>query len=151
LARSCFTPITANFFDGDIHDATAGLHKWALEASQPLIERNVKAHESYAFTCVRNPYTRILSSFFRQDLRHPAQRQTLSRQSGAAAGAEIRDRGRRRRRRAEFDQIASSAASCSLPATPSAGRNRWSPTSTGRPCLKVIRHLTGLTGKAGSV
>ena len=52
------------FYDGDIHDATTGLHKWANEASQPLIERNVKGHKSYAFTCVRNPYTRILSSFF---------------------------------------------------------------------------------------
>ncbi len=52
------------FFDGDIHDATAGLHKWAIEDSQPLIEANVKAHKSYAFTCVRNPYTRVLSSFF---------------------------------------------------------------------------------------
>ncbi|MFN6952383.1 MAG: sulfotransferase family protein [Albidovulum sp.] len=52
------------FFDGDIHDATEGLHKWGLEASQSLIEANVKAHRSYAFTCVRNPYTRILSSFF---------------------------------------------------------------------------------------
>lgn len=53
-----------HFFDGDIHDATVGLHKWALEASQPLIEQNVRAHKSYAFTCVRNPYTRILSTFF---------------------------------------------------------------------------------------
>jgi hypothetical protein len=52
------------FFDGDIHDATAGLHKWAIEPSQALIENNVKSHKSYAFTCVRNPYTRILSSFF---------------------------------------------------------------------------------------
>lgn len=52
------------FFDGDIHDSKAGLHKWAQEDSQPLIEANVKAHKSYAFTCVRNPYTRILSSFF---------------------------------------------------------------------------------------
>jgi hypothetical protein len=52
------------FFDGDIHDATAGLHKWAQEASQNPIERNVKAHRSFAFTCVRNPYSRILSSFF---------------------------------------------------------------------------------------
>lgn len=52
------------FFDGDIHDAEDGLHKWNQEASQPLIEANVKAHKSYAFTCVRNPYTRILSSFF---------------------------------------------------------------------------------------
>ncbi|UYV37608.1 sulfotransferase family protein [Rhodobacteraceae bacterium D3-12] len=52
------------FYDGDIHDAKGGLHKWALEESQPLINANVKTHSSYAFTCVRNPYTRILSSFF---------------------------------------------------------------------------------------
>ncbi|MGB7262641.1 MAG: sulfotransferase family protein [Albidovulum sp.] len=52
------------FFDGDIHDATDGLRKWSQEHSQPLIEANVQGHTSYAFTCVRNPYTRILSSFF---------------------------------------------------------------------------------------
>ncbi|CTQ31552.1 sulfotransferase family protein [Jannaschia rubra] len=52
------------FFDGDIHDSTEGLHKWAQEESQPLIEANARAHRSYAFSCVRNPYTRILSSFF---------------------------------------------------------------------------------------
>ncbi|WP_306005643.1 sulfotransferase family protein [Aquicoccus porphyridii] len=52
------------FFDGDIHDATQGLHKWARDESQPLINANVKTHSSYAFTCVRNPYARILSSFF---------------------------------------------------------------------------------------
>ncbi len=52
------------FFDGDIHDSKQGLHKWAQEHSQPLIEANVKGHKSYSFTCVRNPYGRILSSFF---------------------------------------------------------------------------------------
>ncbi len=52
------------YFDGDIHDATSGLHKWNQEESQPLIEENVKAHKSLTFTCVRNPYARILSSFF---------------------------------------------------------------------------------------
>jgi len=52
------------FFEGDIHDSSEGLHKWSQEASQPVIEANVKAHKSIAFTCVRNPYTRILSSFF---------------------------------------------------------------------------------------
>ncbi|MFC4667330.1 sulfotransferase family protein [Seohaeicola nanhaiensis] len=52
------------FFDGDIHDSTSGLHKWAQEESQGPIARNVESHGSYAFTCVRNPYTRILSSFF---------------------------------------------------------------------------------------
>lgn len=52
------------FFDGDIHDAEHGIHKWAFETSQKKIESNVKEHKSYTFTCVRNPYTRILSSFF---------------------------------------------------------------------------------------
>lgn len=52
------------FFDGDIHDAKDGLHKWANEGSQKLITSNAREHRSYAFTCVRNPYTRILSSFF---------------------------------------------------------------------------------------
>ena len=52
------------FFDGDIHDATEGLHKWAQEASQARIAANVHGHKSFTFTCVRNPYTRILSSFF---------------------------------------------------------------------------------------
>jgi hypothetical protein len=52
------------FFDGDIHDSTEGLHKWAQEQSQGPISANVSAHRSLAFTCVRNPYGRILSSFF---------------------------------------------------------------------------------------
>ena len=52
------------FYDGDIHDAEEGLHKWAFEASQGPITRNVQSHGSYAFTAVRNPYSRILSSFF---------------------------------------------------------------------------------------
>ena len=52
------------FFDGDIHDARDGLHKWALDDSKLRIEANVRDHKSYAFTFVRNPYSRILSSFF---------------------------------------------------------------------------------------
>ena len=52
------------FFDGDIHDATAGLHKWAQDRSRPAIEAVVAAHGAYNFTCVRNPYSRILSAFF---------------------------------------------------------------------------------------
>ncbi len=52
------------FYDGDIHDAETGMHKWAIEASQDPITRNVRGRRSYAFTCVRNPYGRILSSFF---------------------------------------------------------------------------------------
>ena len=52
------------FYDGDIHDADEGLHKWAQEASQPVISRAVTERRAPAFTCVRNPYSRILSSFF---------------------------------------------------------------------------------------
>ncbi|MBC7156847.1 MAG: sulfotransferase family protein, partial [Rhodobacteraceae bacterium] len=52
------------FFDGDIHDATDGLHKWSREESQGPISANVRTHSAFTFTCVRNPYSRILSSFF---------------------------------------------------------------------------------------
>ena len=53
-----------SFYGGDIHDAIQGLHKWAREESQNPIRANVKARGAYAFTAVRNPYSRILSSFF---------------------------------------------------------------------------------------
>ncbi|MBU2956424.1 sulfotransferase family protein [Paracoccus sp. 1_MG-2023] len=52
------------FFDGDIHDSTEGLHKWSQDHSQPLIEKGVHDRKAVTFTCVRNPYNRILSSFF---------------------------------------------------------------------------------------
>lgn len=52
------------YFDGDIHDATSGIHKWQIEESQPLISETVLNHDAYIFASVRNPYTRILSSFF---------------------------------------------------------------------------------------
>jgi len=52
------------FYDGDIHDADQGLHKWNQGHSKPIISAAVKAQNIYTYTCVRNPYTRILSSFF---------------------------------------------------------------------------------------
>ena len=52
------------YFDGDIHDASSGIHKWGIDASKPIIQQRVTEQETYAFTCVRNPYTRILSAFF---------------------------------------------------------------------------------------
>ncbi|MEM9248823.1 MAG: sulfotransferase family protein [Pseudomonadota bacterium] len=52
------------FYDGDIHDASEGLHKWGQEESRDAITANIEAHRSFTFTCVRNPYSRILSSFF---------------------------------------------------------------------------------------
>jgi len=51
-------------FDGNIHDAKDGLHKWALEDSKNRITDNVQQHQSLAFTCAHNPYSWILSSFF---------------------------------------------------------------------------------------
>ena len=51
------------FYDGDIHDAKAGIHKWAFDDSRPLIEARAR-DETFTFTCIRNPWTRILSSFF---------------------------------------------------------------------------------------
>lgn len=53
-----------HFFDGDIHDAREGLHKWAQDHSHGPISENVRDKGTFAFTCVRNPYSRILSSFF---------------------------------------------------------------------------------------
>ena len=52
------------FFDGDIHDATEGIAKWSQEHSQDRISGAVRDHSALTFTCVRNPYGRILSSFF---------------------------------------------------------------------------------------
>ncbi|WP_189640984.1 sulfotransferase family protein [Paramylibacter ulvae] len=52
------------FFDGDVHDATSGIHKWGIEESKQNIIDRMRAQDTYTFTCVRNPYTRILSSFF---------------------------------------------------------------------------------------
>ena len=52
------------YFDGDIHDSTEGLHKWAQDHSQRPIENAVAQGQAVSFTCVRNPYGRILSSFF---------------------------------------------------------------------------------------
>ena len=52
------------YYDGDIHDANNGIHKWRFEASKPLIIRGVRELQLYTFTCVRNPYSRILSAYF---------------------------------------------------------------------------------------
>ena len=44
------------FFDGDIHDSTAGLHKWGQEDSRAAIARVAREHAAPAFTAVRNPF-----------------------------------------------------------------------------------------------
>jgi len=52
------------YFDGDIHDAPDGIHKWSLDQSQARLTDVITHNSAYTFTCVRNPYTRILSAFF---------------------------------------------------------------------------------------
>ena len=52
------------FFEGDIHDAKEGIHKWGIDESKPIITERVTSQDTYTFTCVRNPYTRVLSAFF---------------------------------------------------------------------------------------
>lgn len=52
------------YFDGDIHDAKGGIHKWAHSDSQDKLTAAIKGNSAYSFTCVRNPYTRVLSAFF---------------------------------------------------------------------------------------
>lgn len=64
IGQIMFYSDNGRYFEGDIHDAKNGLHKWGLEESQNAITENVHGHKSLTFTCVRNPYARILSSFF---------------------------------------------------------------------------------------
>lgn len=121
------------FFDGDIHDAAEGLHKWNMEASQPKITANVGGHTSLAFTCVRNPYTRILSSFFdkicgiqRNGRRYrgnlvPLLIQKYGVQVGARMGPRISTRS------------PASAGFCCSCAIPSGSESRWSRIFTGQP------------------
>lgn len=55
------------FYDGDIHDAKDGLWKWNgntdRDHARDVIVDTVREAEALTFTCVRNPYTRVLSCF----------------------------------------------------------------------------------------
>ncbi|MEM7242740.1 MAG: sulfotransferase family protein [Pseudomonadota bacterium] len=53
-----------HFYEGDIHDADEGLIKWSQEDRRDEISDSVRSHNVYTFSCVRNPYSRVLSSFF---------------------------------------------------------------------------------------
>ena len=42
------------FYDGDIHDAEGGIHKWAIEASQARITENVVSQKNlYIYLCAQ--------------------------------------------------------------------------------------------------
>lgn len=64
IGQAMFFADHGRWYPGDIHDASEGLHKWAQEESRPRIEARVREGQVPVFTCVRNPYTRILSCFF---------------------------------------------------------------------------------------
>ena len=55
------------FYDGDIHDAKDGVWKWNgnsdREHARDVIVETVRQGEALTFTCVRNPYSRVLSCF----------------------------------------------------------------------------------------
>lgn len=55
------------FYDGDIHDAKDGLWKWNgntdKDQAREVITKAIQSAKAVTFTCVRNPYTRILSAF----------------------------------------------------------------------------------------
>lgn len=55
------------FYDGDIHDAKDGVWKWNgntdRDHARDVITDTVQGGQALTFTCVRNPYTRLLSCF----------------------------------------------------------------------------------------
>ena len=67
IGQIMFHGDSGEFFDGDIHDAKEGLWKWNgnadKDAAREAIVTAVQDGEALTFTCVRNPYTRILSCF----------------------------------------------------------------------------------------
>ena len=56
-----------HFYDGDIHDAKDGIWKWNgnsdKEHARDVIVSTIQEKQALTFTCVRNPYTRVLSCF----------------------------------------------------------------------------------------
>jgi len=52
-----------HFFKGEFHRLTTGLHKWDFEASRNILMTHVTARTTFTFSCVRNPYARIVSAF----------------------------------------------------------------------------------------
>ena len=125
------------FFDGDIHDARHGIHKWTLEHSQPLISRAVESPDTYKFSCVRNPYQQILLSFLIKFV-------VCNEAAAASAKHECRFRSKTMisRVRARMGNKLStksdhSGGFCCLPEIPYNGIVRWRPIFTGRR-LRII-------------
>ncbi|MFK7942578.1 MAG: sulfotransferase family protein [Paracoccaceae bacterium] len=67
IGQILFHGDNGEFFDGDIHDAKDGLWKWNgnsdKDRARDAISTAVQEGKALSFTCVRNPYSRILSCF----------------------------------------------------------------------------------------
>ena len=122
------------FYDGDIHDAEGGIHKWAIEASQARITENVLSQKTYTFTCVRNPYTRILSSFLTKFAASSAMETGIAETwclwlfKNTASKSVVQMVNRNLIKSNPF------AGFYCLSAIPSVGANRWIRISTGLQC-----------------
>ena len=64
IGQAIFYGDNGRFFEGDIHDAKDGIMKWNQKHNQDRIRGVVRDGRAFTFTCVRNPFTRILSAFF---------------------------------------------------------------------------------------
>lgn len=64
IGQALFYTEAGHYFDGDIHDAREGMLKWNDPAARTAIQETMIAGQAHRFTCVRNPYARILSAFF---------------------------------------------------------------------------------------
>ena len=135
LDRSCIYSDHGAFFDGDIHDAQSGMHKWAhrcLACRRSV--RNVDwAQVLCLHLCTQPLHAHPVSSFFDKICGIQRNGRRYRGNLVPLLDPEIRDRRGRRRWQARVrpDRRAS-AVSCSLPVTPSAGAARWTRTSTGR-------------------
>ena len=52
-----------HFFKGEFHNLKTGLHKWDFDTSRKILMAHVTARTTFTFSCVRNPYARIVSAF----------------------------------------------------------------------------------------
>lgn len=52
------------FYDGDIHTLKEGFHNWSFPASKEQIQTKITEKDSIVFTSVRNPFKRIVSTYY---------------------------------------------------------------------------------------
>ncbi|MGI9346211.1 MAG: sulfotransferase family 2 domain-containing protein, partial [Gammaproteobacteria bacterium] len=55
-----------HFYNGKVHRTSTGIHRWSTadRRTRAQIQLKIKEQNIFTFSCVRNPYTRVLSCFF---------------------------------------------------------------------------------------